>query len=188
MTSELRNVLWMIKRLSEQRLERGTIKAPEVFGFMDSEEELLYTSAVDLWALGCVMYKLLTLEKPFPKPSSLRFYCYSMKEFPVEPLHAKDVSEDTIEFIRQLMRANPPERLDAETALKSDWRGLQDNISGSERNSIAEEKLAAKIPVHEGNTLPTQALMATSSKDYGSRAEKDTDSGSSRTLTVISHG
>ena len=172
------------------RTEVGTrdYQAPEVFGFMDSEEELLYTSAVDLWALGCVMYKLLTLEKPFPKPSSLRFYCYSMKEFPVEPLHAKDVSEDAIEFIRQLMRANPPERLDAETALKSDWRGLQDNSSGSERNSIAEENLAAKIPVHEGNTLPTQALMATSSKDYGSRAEKDTDSGSSRTLTVISHG
>ena len=172
------------------RTEVGTqdYQAPEVFGFMDSEEELLYTSAVDLWALGCVMYMLLTSEKPFPKPSSLRLYCYSMKEFPVEPLYAKDVSENAVEFIRQLMRAHPPERLDAETALKSDWPGLQDSVSGSERSSFAEEKVAAEIPVHEGNTLPTQAVMTTSSKDNGSRTKNDTDSGSSRVVTVISHG
>ena len=172
------------------RTEVGTrdYQAPEVLGITDSEEELLYTSAVDLWALGCVMYKLLTLEKPFPKPSSLRLYCYSMKEFPIEPLYAKDVSENAVEFIRQLMRTNPSERLDAETALTSEWRALQDSISSSERNSIVEEKDAAKIPVPEGDTLPTQAVMATSSKDYGSRAKEDTDSGSSRTVNVISHG
>ena len=173
------------------RTEVGTrdYQAPEVFGFMDSEEELLYTSAVDLWALGCVMYRLLTLEKPFPKPSSLRLYCYSRKEFPVEPLYAKEVSGDAVEFIRQLMRAHPPERLDAETALKSDWRGLQDSISGSETDSIAEEKVAAKVLVHEGSTLPTQAIMTTtSSKHNRSGTENDTDRGSSREVTVISHG
>ena len=135
------------------------------------------------------MYKLLTLEKPFPKPSSLRLYCYSEKDFPVEPLYAKDVSEDAVEFIRRLMRAHPPERLDAETALKSDWRGLQDSISGSEMDSIAGEKVAAKLPVHEGDTLPTQAIMTTTSnKDDRSGTENDTDSGTSREVTVISHG
>ena len=169
------------------RTEVGTrdYQAPEVYGFMDSEEELSYTSAVDLWALGCVMYRLLTLEKPFPKPSSLRSYCHSMKEFPVEPMYAKDISENAVEFIPQLMRAHPPERLDA---LKFDWPGLQDSTSGSERNSIAEEKVTAKIPVHEGDTLPTQAVMTTSSKDNGSRTKHDTNSGSSRVVTVISHG
>ena len=172
------------------RTEVGTqdYRAPEVFGFMDSEEELLYTSAVDLWALGCVMYRLLTLEKPFPKPSSLRLYCYSMKEFPVEPLYAKDVSENAIEFIRQLMRAHPPERLDAEAALKSDWPGLQDSSPGLWNDPVAEEKVAANIPAHDGDTLPTQAIMSTSSENNGSRSENDTDSGSSRELTVISHG
>lgn len=173
------------------RTEVGTrdYQAPEVFGFMDSEEELLYTSAVDQWALGCVMYKLLTLEKPFPKSSSLRLYCYSMKDFPVEPLYAKDVSENAVEFIRQLMRAHPPERLDAEKALKCDWRGLQDSTPGSETDSIAEEYVAARIPVHKGNILPTQAIMTTpSSKDNRSGIENDTASGSSREVTVISHG
>ena len=173
------------------RTEVGTrdYQAPEVFGFTDSEEEILYTSAVDLWALGCVMFRLLTLEKPFPRPSSLRLYCHSMKDFPVEPLYAKDVSENAVEFIRQLMRAHPPERLDAETALKCDWRGLQDSTPGSETDSIAEEKVAARIPVHEGNTLPTQAVMTiTSSKDIRSRVENDTASGSSREVTLLSHG
>lgn len=183
------------KRIMEDetalRTEVGTrdYQAPEVFGFIDSGEELLYTSAVDLWALGCVMYRLLTLDKPFPRPSSLRLYCYSKKDFPVEPLYAKDVSEAAVEFIRQLMRAHPPERLDAETALKFDWHGLQDSVSGSETDSIAEEKVAAKIPVHELNTLPTQAAMTTtSSKDNRSGTEDDTASRSSREVIVISHG
>ena len=173
------------------RTEVGTrdYQAPEVFGFTDLEEELLYTSAVDLWALGCVMYRLLSLEKPFPKPSSLRLYCHSMKGFPVEPLYAKGVSEDAVEFIGQLMKANPPERLNAETALKSDWRALQDSISSSETDSIAEEKIAAKVPVREDNTPPTQAIMTTaSSQDKRSRIKNDTDSGSSEEVTVISHG
>ena len=173
------------------RTEVGTrdYQAPEVFGFMDSEEELLYTSAVDLWALGCVMYRLLTLEKPFPKPSSLRLYCYGEKDFPVEPLYAKDVSEAAAEFIRQLMRVHPPERLDAETALKSDWRGLHDNSSGSETDSIGEGNVAAEIPVHEGNTLQTQAIVTTTpSKDNRSGTGNDTSSGSSKEVTLNSHG
>ena len=172
------------------RTEVGTrdYQAPEVFGVMDSEEELHYTSAVDLWALGCVIYRLLTLEKPFPKPSLLRLYCYNKKDFPVEPLYAKDVSKDAVEIIRQLMRAHPPERLNAETALRSDWLNLEDSIPGSETNSIAEEKkVAAIVSVHEDNTLPTQAMMATtSSKKNKSATETDTDSRSSREF--ISHG
>ena len=172
------------------RTEVGTrdYQAPEV-RFADSEEELLYTSAVDLWALGCVMYRLLTLEKPFARPLSLKKYCYSIEDFPVEPLYAKDVSKDAVEFIRQLMRAHPPERLDAETALKAHWRGLQDSISGSETDSIAGEKVAAIIPAQEDDTLPTQAIMTTtSSKDKRSRTENDTDSVISGEVTVISHG
>ena len=173
------------------RTEVGTrdYQAPEVFGFMDSEEELLYTSAVDLWALGCVMYRLLTFEKPFPKSSSLRLYCYGEKDFPVEPLYAKDVSEDAVEIIRQLMRVHPPDRLDAETALKSDWLDFEEGISGSETDSIAEEQVAAKSTVHEDNTLPTQAIMTTtSSQENRSGTESETNSGSPRGITIISHG
>lgn len=164
------------------RTEVGTrdYQAPEVLGITDSEEELLYTSAVDLWALGCLMYKLLTLEKPFPKSPSLRLYCYSMKSFPVGPLYAKDVSENAVEFIRQLMRAHPPERLNAETALKSDWRGLQDSSSGSETGSIAEKKVAAENLVHEGNTLLTQAITTTTpGKENMNTIEDTTDNGNS---------
>ena len=173
------------------RTEVGTrdYQAPEVLGFMDSEEELLYTSAVDLWALGCVMYWLLTLEKPFPKPSLLRLYYYSMKEFPVEPLYTNDVSENAVEFTQQLMRANPPERLDAETALKSNWRGLQDSISVSETGSIVEEKVAAEDPVHEGNTLLTHATTTTTpSKENTSISKGNADNGNSSEVTVTSHG
>ena len=173
------------------RTEVGTrdYQTPEVFGFMDSEEELLYTSAVDLWALGCVMYGLLTLEKPFPKPSSLRLYCYSKKDFPAEPLYAEHVSEDAVEFIRRLMRAHAPERLDAEKALNSDWLDLQDSVSCPKTDSFAEEQVAGNIAVHEDNALPTQEIMTnTPGEENSSGTENDTGSRSSREVTVISHG
>ena len=87
------------------------------------------------------------------------------------------------------MRVHPPDRLDAETALKSDWLDFEEGISGSETDSIAEEQVAAKSTVHEDNTLPTQAIMTTtSSQENRSGTESETNSGSPRGITIISHG
>jgi serine/threonine protein kinase len=59
--------------LTELRTQVGTLnyQAPEVVGCgIDEEDD--YTMAVDLWSLGCVVYKILTKSVPFTDIRALR--------------------------------------------------------------------------------------------------------------------
>lgn len=94
--------------------------APEVLGYVE-EETSRYTNAVDLWSLGCICHRLLTLESPFPKMTALARYCLGMTELPIEVLYKSTVSEDAITLVKGLMNIQPSERIDAEEALHSLW-------------------------------------------------------------------
>ena len=94
--------------------------APEVLGYVE-EETSRYTNAVDLWSLGCICHRLLTLESPFPKMPALARYCLGMDELPIEVLYKDSVSEEAIALVKGLMTIQPSERIDAEAALRSLW-------------------------------------------------------------------
>lgn len=94
--------------------------APEVLGYVE-EETSRYTNAVDLWSLGCICHRLLTLESPFPKMTALARYCLGMTELPIEVLYKSTVSEQAITLVKDLMNIQPSERIDAEAALHSPW-------------------------------------------------------------------
>ncbi len=104
------------------RTQIGTpdYSAPEVLGYVE-EETSRYTNAIDLWSLGCICYRLLTLEPPFPKMTALARYCLGMTELPIETLYKTTVSEEAITFVKDLMSAQPSERPNAEAALHSLW-------------------------------------------------------------------
>ena len=104
------------------RTEIGTpdYLAPEVLGYVE-EETSRYTNAVDLWSLGCICHRLLTLESPFPKLIALRRYCQGMTKLPIEVLYKNTVSEEAITLVKDLMNIQPSERIDAEAALHSLW-------------------------------------------------------------------
>ena len=111
--------------LNEQtflRTEVGTpdYLAPEVLGYVE-EETSRYTNAVDLWSLGCICHRLLTMESPFPKTSALWRYCLGMTELPIEALYKSTVTEEAITLVKDLMNAQPSERINAEAALHSLW-------------------------------------------------------------------
>ena len=111
--------------LNEQtflRTEIGTpdYLAPEVLGYVE-EETSRYTNAVDLWSLGCICHRLLTLESPFPKMTALARYCLGMTELPIEALYKSTVTEEAITLVKNLMDAQPSERITAEAALRSLW-------------------------------------------------------------------
>ena len=111
--------------LNEQtflRTEIGTpdYLAPEVLGYVE-EETSRYTNAVDLWSLGCICHRLLTLESPFPKMTALARYCLGMTELPIEALYKSTVTEEAITLVKDLMNAQPSERINAEAALHSLW-------------------------------------------------------------------
>lgn len=118
--------------------------APEILGLVASKRRG-YTNAVDLWALGSLVHKILTLEVPFldaplddgddsilesgdlapVEPSvdmkALYEYCHTSKVFPTETLRNFGVSEQGIYFVKSLMVPDPNGRMPVKEALESPW-------------------------------------------------------------------
>ena len=96
--------------------------APEFFGYVDSidDERSDYTHAVDIWALGCVVYRLWTRTVPFPANPNLRplqRYCSGRDTFPVEALKLAGCTYADVACIKALLSPEPLERPSAKAAL-----------------------------------------------------------------------
>ncbi|KAE8369664.1 kinase-like protein [Aspergillus caelatus] len=98
---------------TEARTQHGTLgyMAPEVlFGPLDDEaESSAYTSAVDIWSLGCLLHYLLTKEPPFKKLDELNRY-KAGKAFPEEELSAHDIETSGRRLIKDLVVLEPEKR------------------------------------------------------------------------------
>lgn len=114
--------------------------APEVQGLMqDFIDSTVYTEAVDLWSLGCVLYYLLTRALPFETPLSLMKYYNSNDHhasFPSVRLGPSELSANGDKFIRTLLSPNPSDRGTASAALKDLWIQRQERgDSGANRRA-----------------------------------------------------
>ena len=94
--------------------------APEVLGLINHETEE-YTDAVDIWSLGCICHRLLTLVSPFAMHNAILPYCGGNLDLPIESSHKAGISNEAIHFVKSLMAAQPSQRPSAEVALKSIW-------------------------------------------------------------------
>ncbi|KAE8376947.1 kinase-like domain-containing protein [Aspergillus bertholletiae] len=96
--------------------------APEVHGLFDNTtESSSYTSAVDIWSLGCLLYYALTKQVPFPKYSDLHDYYWGLTPFPEALLRERGVSASGTEFIKGLLALSPDDRPKASIDLMSNW-------------------------------------------------------------------
>ena len=96
--------------------------APEVLAlFDDAKEDSIYTSAVDMWSLGCLLHYALTKKTPFLTHMSLRDYCRGKSEFPEASLIEQKVSSSGRQFIKNLVALQPCDRPKASTSLMSNW-------------------------------------------------------------------
>ncbi|KFZ22766.1 hypothetical protein V502_02755 [Pseudogymnoascus sp. VKM F-4520 (FW-2644)] len=101
--------------------------APEIFDYLDTDTPSTeYTNAVDLWAVGCITYRLVTGKVPFPPGKSLGKYCEDKSLFPLGPHFDSGMKSSCFEFIKGLLEPHPKERPSASQALALTW-----NISGS---------------------------------------------------------
>jgi WD40 repeat protein len=99
--------------------------APEILNYLDvSGASLEYTYAVDLWAVGCIVYRLITGVVPFPPGTSLVKYCEDKSLFPYDALFDSGVKSNCSKFIRQLLVTDPKDRLSASQALQHQWINL----------------------------------------------------------------
>ncbi|KAM3519897.1 hypothetical protein NHJ13051_007206 [Beauveria bassiana] len=108
---------------------QGTIgfAAPEALGIIDPGRS--YTSAVDMWSLGAVVYKILTGTVPFPNMQKALSYCTRKSGFPSDMLDRYCVTRDGQEFIKALMLPDGWRRLTSSTAAKHPWMTQSDHRS-----------------------------------------------------------
>ena len=98
--------------------------APEFFGYGDDidEERSDYTHAVDLWALGCVFYRLCAGKVPFPSYPNLRplqRYCSGQTAFSAKDLQSTGCPDVVVDLINDLLNPRPSQRPSANAALAS---------------------------------------------------------------------
>ncbi|RHZ68359.1 hypothetical protein CDV55_107645 [Aspergillus turcosus] len=115
------------KRISTHQTDLKTrvgtdgYSAPEILSLFDADKrDSLYTSAVDIWSLGCVLYYTLTKDKPFPSIQSLEKYLKS-SAFPEGPLIERGVGASGRQFIKSLLAPLPENRRKATLDILSDW-------------------------------------------------------------------
>lgn len=93
--------------------------APEMHGGVK------YSEKIDLWSVGCVMYFMLSGQKPFDSKNQAKlFQLIQAGDIDLKPLDAK-ASESAIRLIKSLIEVNPEKRLSASQVLESSW--LQKN-------------------------------------------------------------
>lgn len=130
------------------RTTTGTLaySAPELFGLLPRRlrPRDVYTNAVDMWSLGCLVHEMLTTERPFLEQaqkddpeSSMQFetfaselqsdidmiieFCRDQIDFPAEALQRSGVSPSETSFVKALLLPDPRRRLSAVDALTSPW-------------------------------------------------------------------
>lgn len=96
--------------------------APEMFPYLvDDQEEHAYTQAVDMWALGIMLYQMLTLELPFGDQNPLHRYCKNRSGFPDAPLLSKGITSAGVSFIKLLLQPLPGNRPTSDATLSQPW-------------------------------------------------------------------
>ena len=104
------------------RTQAGTQQymAPELFYYVQEldTETSEYTSAIDLWSLGCIIYRIVTGAVPFPSLLSLRNYCRDPSKV---PLIIPPNMEEAGKFVQNLLMTHPAKRPAASVALESAW-------------------------------------------------------------------
>ena len=94
--------------------------APETVGLTDAETSV-YTNAVDLWSLGCVVHKALTNTTPFTSMRDVSAFCHRLIVFPSAKLYESGVSRSGVDLIIRLMALDPALRPTAKEALELEW-------------------------------------------------------------------
>jgi serine/threonine protein kinase len=147
--------------------------APEITGDLDTDEPTSkYNNAVDMWSLGCVVYKVVTQVVPFPARRDLRRFCIG-GPFPEQPLLDR-ITADGTEFVKSLLVPDPRDRLSAESALQTSWlsqrrRQSEDSIQTRARTSPDPNKPAGSTA--DNGTDPSEATARISTSLLAAQPE-----------------
>jgi len=114
-----------------------------------------YTKAVDMWSFGVTIYAILTSTKPFPNTGKDRTtqlskilnadYNFNGKEW----VH---ISSDAKDFISQLLKVKPTDRMTAEDAVRHPW------MAGPINLKLFGERWESKVQLRNQSKKRKKAL------------------------------
>ncbi|KAK1758922.1 kinase-like domain-containing protein [Echria macrotheca] len=108
---------------SLQTPQMGTFAfaAPEAVGVSDDEQGSTHATALDIWSLGAVAFRMMTNTAAFPNLKELSGYCSGRRSFPTERLQAHAISVHGQDFVAGLMVLKPEERPSVDQARQHPW-------------------------------------------------------------------
>ncbi|CAI7663088.1 unnamed protein product [Penicillium viridicatum] len=101
---------------------KGTLGyiAPELHGFTQAGSPY----AVDIWAAGEILFRMLTKQPTFMNLGLLLNYVRDPKQFPSHQMVASKISQPGVEIILCLLNPTPDSRISAKDALQHNWMNL----------------------------------------------------------------
>jgi len=117
--------------------------APEVLGSDSTSETSVYTNAVDIWSLGCVIYELLVGTHLFASGEQVSRYYYRSLPFPEDKLKGLSPPTDDagISLLKSMLSIQPEDRPTAADALGNSWLmdlKSEDEDSGDDQYETAQ--------------------------------------------------
>ncbi|SCU82626.1 LADA_0C06876g1_1 [Lachancea dasiensis] len=157
--------------------------APEVISGKTSEgkENNSYSSMVDMWSIGCLVYVILTGHLPFSGSTQNELYkqiCAG--SYHEGPLKDYRISDDARDFIESFLQVNPRERMSAENALRHPWiLAAQDsNVVDSQiclSQSMSQQRAGESVSDAHQQFLNIRALEKQRGVQGNHGAEEDMD-------------
>lgn len=138
---------------------------------LSQAEETLYSSLVDIWSLGCLVYVLLTSHLPFNGKTQQQMFSKIKKgEYHESPLNSYKISETGIDFLKGCLQVDPRKRMNAEAALRHPWLinvddGMEDDFTDSPKISLSQSqsqqlrKIDNGIPVTSMSKIDEDIMM-----------------------------
>ncbi|KAK0653022.1 kinase-like domain-containing protein [Cercophora newfieldiana] len=155
--------------VTELRTRIGTLHymAPEVLGILTVDELKLskknelesYTTAVDIWSLGAIIFRMVTGQYPFPDRVDLGRYVTLGAPFPAEPLIRAGASEECIQFVIATMAAEARLRPQARALFEDPLTFLRESpfSDGQDEQHHSRHRISPQSVGQYG--LPTPTLQ-----------------------------
>ncbi|PWW73100.1 kinase-like protein, partial [Tuber magnatum] len=144
--------------------------APEVLGLDSDSETSDYTTSVDIWSLGCVLYEILVGKRLFDSVGQVYFYLF--RECPLPEDKLKGLSPPTddigISLIKSMLAIQPKNRPTAAgalghawlTRLKSDDEGSRDDKGKTAQIHDESRRRSGRNLITHGDTNYTPEGVA----------------------------